>query len=100
MRSLFLAGCLFSAALSTSAHAETRVFIITHQPDGYGIDQCLARGESCGAHAARAYCQSRDFAEASSFHGVDPEEVTGSIPKETHSARVSNRDYVAITCSR
>jgi len=58
-----LCAFLLSAA---SASAETRVFIIANHADGYGIDQCLAKGEKCGAHAASSYCQSRDFAQASS----------------------------------
>src|SRR5436190_5080406 len=86
---------------SSAASADSRVFIIANQADGYGIDQCLARGEKCGAHAARSYCQSRDFAEASSYRRVDPDEITGSVPKGTEScshARCS--EYVAITCQR
>src|SRR5215475_3476618 len=31
------------AALALPAGAETRIFIVENQPDGYGIDQCLAR---------------------------------------------------------
>ena len=58
---------------ASAASADSRVFIIANQADGYGIDQCLARGEKCGAHAARSYCQSRDFAQATSYRRVDPE---------------------------
>jgi hypothetical protein len=39
---------------ATGASAETRVFIIANQADGYGVDQCLASGEKCGASAARS----------------------------------------------
>ncbi|MDO9294992.1 MAG: hypothetical protein Q7U29_03515, partial [Bradyrhizobium sp.] len=53
-----------SLLAATAAWADSRVFIISNQADGYGVDQCLARGEKCGAHAARSYCQSRDFAQA------------------------------------
>ena len=63
------------------AWADSRVFIIANQADGYGVDQCLARGDKCGAHAARSYCQSRDFTQASSYRRVDPDEITGSVPK-------------------
>ena len=79
MRSLTtLIACLFLAA---AAHAETKVFIIANEADGYGVDQCLAKGDKCGAHAALSYCRSRDFAQASSYRRVDPDEVTGSVPK-------------------
>jgi hypothetical protein len=89
---------LFAASV---ASADSRVFIIANEGDGYGVDQCLARGEKCGAHAARSYCQSRDFAQASSYRRVDPDEVTGSVPKAAGSCnRPGCREYVAITCQR
>jgi hypothetical protein len=85
----------------TVASAESRVFIVANQADSYGIDQCLARGEKCGAHAARAYCQSRDFALASSFRRVDPDEITGSVPKDGPNCTHGGCDeFVAITCQR
>ena len=81
MRSIsaLLAGVFVLAA--SAAFADSRVFIIANQADGYGVDQCLAKGEKCGAHAARSYCQSRDFAQALSYRRVDPDEITGSVPK-------------------
>jgi len=63
--SAFLA-CTFILAAS-AACADSRVFIIANEADGYGVDQCLAKGDKCGAHAARSYCQSRDFAGVFSF---------------------------------
>jgi hypothetical protein len=42
--SAFLA-CAFLLAAS-AASAESRVFIIANQADGYGVDQCLAQGEN------------------------------------------------------
>jgi hypothetical protein len=102
MRSLhaFLASALMLSA--SAASADSRVFIIANQADGYGIDQCLARGEKCGAHAARSYCQSRDFAQATSYRRVDPDEITGSVPKMAgDSCRGTGcHEYVAITCQR
>jgi hypothetical protein len=83
------------------ASADSRVFIIANQADGYGVDQCLARGEKCGAPAARSYCQSRDFAQASSYRRVDPDEITGSVPKAAKSCSHGRcSEYVAITCQR
>jgi hypothetical protein len=101
MRSLpALLACLFVAAAS-AASADTRVFIIANQSDGYGIDQCLAKGEKCGAHAASSYCQSRDFSQATSYRRVDPDEVTGSVPKSGDGCnRAGCNEYVAITCVR
>jgi hypothetical protein len=87
---------------ASAASADSRVFIIANQADGYGVDECLAMGEKCGAHAARSYCQSRDFAQALSYRRIDPDEVTGAIPT-TGAANCSHagcNDYVAITCQR
>ncbi len=99
MRSLLLA-CVFVAAAST-AWADSHVFIIANQADGYGVDQCLAKGEKCGAHAARSYCQSRDFAQALSYRRVDPDEITGSVPKAGGNCNHGGcNEYVAITCQR
>jgi hypothetical protein len=95
-----LLACVFLLAASV-ASADSRVFIVENQADGYGVDQCLAKGESCGAHAALSYCQSRNFAKASSYRRVDPDEVTGSVPKS--GARCGHGgcdEYVAITCQR
>src|SRR5579859_1689686 len=94
---------LFVPLLAPSiASADSRVFIIANQADDYGVDQCLARGEKCGAHAARSYCQSRSFTEASSYRRVDPDEITGSVPNA--GGEICNHagciEYVAITCQR
>jgi hypothetical protein len=101
MRSLpVLLACAF-LLITSAASAETRVFIIASYADGYGVDQCLARGEKCGAHAAAAYCQSRDFTAASSYRRVDPDEITGSVPKTGANCQNGGCDeYVAITCQR
>ncbi len=87
---------------ASAASADSRVFIIANQADGYGVDQCLARGEKCGAHAARSYCQSRDFAQALSYRRIDPDEVSGSMPAtaEANCNHAGCNDYVAITCQR
>lgn len=93
--------CAISMTVSV-ALADSRVFIIANHADGYGIDQCLAKGERCGAPAARAYCQSRDFASATAFRRVERDEVTGAIPV-AEAERCSGfgcGDYVAITCQR
>jgi hypothetical protein len=101
MRSISaLVACVFLLA-GSAARADSRVFIIENQADGYGVDQCLAKGDKCGAHAALSYCKSRDFAQASSYRRVDPDEITGSVPRSAgaNCAR-SGCEYVAITCQR
>lgn len=99
LSALSLCAFLLSAP---SAMADSRVFIIANQSDGYGVDKCLAGGEKCGASAARAYCQSREFAQATSFRRVDPDEVTGAVPKSggANCGPGGCGEYVAITCQR
>ena len=95
---LFAFAIVFAAS---PASADSRVFIVANQADGYGVDQCLARGDKCGAHAARSYCQSREFAQASSYRRVDPDEITGSVPKAGENCGATGcTEYVAITCQR
>ncbi|KIZ33794.1 MULTISPECIES: hypothetical protein [Rhodopseudomonas] len=94
-----LLACLFVAAAS-AAFADSRVFIIGNQT-GHGVDQCLAKSAKCGAHAALAYCQSREFAQATAYRRVDPDEITGSVPKTAGNCAGSGcTEYVAITCQR
>ena len=101
MRSISALLTFVFVVAASGASADSRVFIIANQADGYGVDQCLAKGERCGAHAARSYCQSRDFAQASSYRRVDPDEITGSIPKANESCNHAGcSEYVAITCQR
>jgi hypothetical protein len=91
-----------SLLAASAALADSHVFIIANQADGYGIDQCLARGDKCGAYAARAYCQSRDFAQATNYRRVDPDEITGAVPRAGNDKCSGNGcgEYVAITCQR
>ena len=101
MRSISALLACASLAAASAALADSRVFIVANQADSYGVDQCLAKGDKCGASAARSYCQSRDFAEASSYRRVDPDEITGSVPKAGESCNhVGCNEYVAITCQR
>ena len=97
----YLSAAAFLATASM-AFADSRVFIVANQPDGYGIDQCLARSEKCGAHAARSYCQSREFAQATAYRRVDPDEITGAVPGGGSEKCTGSGcgEYVAITCQR
>jgi hypothetical protein len=101
MRSISALLACVSLFVGPAAWADSRVFIIANQPDGYGVDQCLAKGEKCGAHVAQSYCQSRNFAQASSYRRVDPDEITGSVPKAGENCGHSGcGEYIAITCQR
>jgi hypothetical protein len=91
---LVLGGFLCGSA----ADAENRTFVIADSSDGYGVDQCLATGARCGTLIADAYCQSRDFSKAASFHRVESGEVTGSIA--TKAAAKVGAPFFAIECAR
>jgi hypothetical protein len=98
MRSLLF---LCSFAVCSSAFADSRIFIIANQPNGYGVDKCLADGAKCGSYAAQTYCQTRNFARATAFRRVEPDDITGSVPASaSESCGRGGCEYVAITCQR
>lgn len=101
MRSLLLI-CGLTLCSAATALADSRVFIVANQPDGYGVDRCLADGEKCGSYAAHTYCQAREFARASDYRRVDPADITGAIPVPAgdHCGHQGCGAYVAITCQR
>jgi len=82
--------------------ADSHVFIIENQADGYGVDQCLAKGDKCGEHAALSYCKSQNFTQALAYRRVDPDEITGSVPKQAgnNCRHGICGEYIAITCQR
>jgi hypothetical protein len=92
----------FLILLTTGAFAENRVFILANPPDKNGADRCLASGEKCGAQAAHSYCQSHEFVQAKAYRRVDPDEVTGSVPKTAADNCPDGGcdEYVAIICQR
>lgn len=86
---------------ASAAFAEKRLFIISNDADGYGVDRCLASGATCGAAVATAYCKSRDFAQAASFRKIDRDDITGAVPAGKPNTRGGNSDeFVAIECTR
>jgi hypothetical protein len=102
MRAIVRLAAAAAVLTATSAFADSRIFIIANESDGYGIDQCLAKGERCGAPMANAYCQQRDFSAAAAFRRVDPHEITSAVP-EGNTRKCSGfgcAEYVAITCQR
>ena len=90
-----------SLLLAGAASAENRTFIIPNNPDGYGIDRCLANGERCGSVVATTYCQSQSFAQARSFRRIDRDEITGVVPTSGRNACIGScESFVAIECTR
>ena len=78
------------------------MFIIANNPNGYGVDRCLASGATCGAAIAAAYCRSREFSQAVSYRKVNKDDITGATPTAASGGCPGNScdDYVAIECMR
>jgi hypothetical protein len=91
---------LLLPALASAAPAEKRIFIIANNPDAYGVDRCLANGATCGAAAAAAYCQSKQFTGAASYRKVDRDEITGAVPTSPACGHNGCDEFVAIECKR
>ena len=102
MRTLLVSlAAVLCLCLVSTAQAERRMFIITNDADGYGIDRCIAAGAPCGAAAANAYCKSHEFASAASYRKVDRDDITGAIPTGGSGGCKGNKcDVVAIVCTR
>ena len=100
MRPLYIATVALLLSVS-AAQAEKHIFIIANNSDGYGVDRCLAGGERCGTAAATAYCKTRAFIQATNFHQVDKDDITGAIPTNSPGCHGGSCDqFVAIECSR
>ena len=96
MRAL-TATVLAASLLATSAWAEKRTFMVASNPEGYGIDRCLATGAPCGT-AVAAYCQARDFDQVLSFRRLDGRNA--SVPPSQACRTGACGDAIAIECSR
>lgn len=101
---LICAVLAFAAAIlsANSASAERRMFIVSNNADGYGVDRCLASGASCGAAIAAAYCRAREFHQAVSYRKVGKDDITGAVPSPASGGCRGNGcdEYVAIECAR
>lgn len=103
MRSLLAAAIfILVLCLAASAQAEQRMFIVSSNADGYGVDRCLTSGAKCGAALAAAYCKSHQYLQAASFHKVDRDEITGSVPASASATCHGGQcdEFVAIVCTR
>jgi hypothetical protein len=92
---------LLSFTFVTTSRAEHRRFLVANDADGYGIDRCLASGEKCGSAAANAYCRTREFAVAASYHKVGHGDVTAATVEDPSGNCMNGRcNVVAIICLR
>ncbi len=101
MRVRYLVAGVLLVLTTISASAEKRMFIVANNPDGYGVDRCLATGARCGQPIAAAYCQARDFATAVSYRKAERDDITGTVAGEAERCATGNCDaFVAIECAR
>src|SRR3982074_3560484 len=98
MRAVFAALAIAGTVFSTAAQAEKRVFIISNNSDGYGVDRCLATGATCGMMLATAHCQSHYHPPVASFRKIEREETSGTVPTTTGTR--ARDEFVAIECLR
>jgi hypothetical protein len=87
-------------APAPSARAETKIFFVENQPDGYGIDQCLSSGAKCGKPMASAYCQQRQYGAAVSFRKAEPDELPADRGSDAACRASGCVEFVAIECER
>jgi hypothetical protein len=95
-----LVALFLATGLSSAISAETKVFIIANQADGYGVDRCLATAASCGTVLANSYCRARDFEQAVSYRLVDREDIAGTIPVAASCPGINCPGFIAIECTR
>ena len=105
MRSVLVPSAILSAVIviasAVSAQAERRTFIIANNPDGYGVDRCLANGLKCGSAIANSYCQSRDYKRAISFRKVGRGETVSGAPYDAYACSGRQcQQFIAIECFR
>src|SRR5215471_17128685 len=97
-----LSALLFSGGATTAnaekqpdKPAETHIFVIGHDADGYGVDRCLASNVACGTMVANAYCHSHEYAQALSFRKVESNDIAGAIT----ASRSDDRSCSANRCA-
>jgi len=102
MRNVLASFAVLLMCAGAAQAAERKMFIISSNVDGYGVDRCLASGEKCGAAVAAAYCRSQHFADATSYRRVDRDDITGSIPTAASGSCTQGHcdEFVAIVCTR
>src|SRR5262245_5267793 len=97
---ILLAAIVPAILLAAPAQAERRTFTVANNPDGYGIDRCLAAGAPCGVAVATAYCRARDFEQAVSFRRLERDANAAIVVSAKDCPSGLCDAFVAIECSR
>jgi hypothetical protein len=73
---MLVVGCLFLMAMHVTAKAaQTQTFVVP-MSDGYGTDECLKPGSSCGQIVADAWCEAHGLDKSLGFGPAD--DITAS----------------------
>jgi hypothetical protein len=74
---LVSAGLLYYEPLSFATNqGASRAVIDT--ADGYGVSECLAGGEACGAQLAQAWCRSNGYRRVVAYRKANAEDITSA----------------------
>ena len=66
-----LGGILAGLALNMPARADASRSLIIPPNDGYGFEECLKPGSTCGLVLANAWCKAHGFAGSNGFGPAD-----------------------------
>ena len=92
---LLLGGSLAISCVIAPAPARAETFVIAAS-DGYGIEDCLLNGSSCGRIVADAWCEAHGLARATAFGPA--EDVTGAIAIEVTVSEPVAKGSLVVTC--
>lgn len=79
---LLLAAASASPALAGFAGTDDKPTFLIPASDGYGVADCLARGDECAAQVANAWCAAQGYHHASGLSlavGNDSRQHTGAV---------------------
>jgi hypothetical protein len=82
-RLVFLGACAVLAAfivLKAESRAEESRTLIIPPNDGYGLEECLKTGSTCGFVVADAWCKAHGFAGSKEFGPADETASTADAP--------------------
>jgi len=96
---IIVAATVAASLLAAPPRRKKRTLTLANNPDGYGIDRCLAAGAPCGTAAATAYCRAHNFAEVLSFRQVDRATPAVAVAASDCPSGMCDA-LVAIECSR
>lgn len=84
---------------SANSANDIRLFIVANEPDGYGIDRCLANSLPCGQRAAHAYCKARNYANVLAYTRFVEQDELVKVASVLSCPNGQCANYIAITCA-